>query len=192
MNTSLGEVPGPAFAGWHSGLGSIQGESKMVGLKRLYLVPFLLALAGCSGDQPALVNGETVPSFTLPSLNGGQRVFPADYKDKVVAIRFWADWCPFCKSEMSALEPIYQKYHEQGLEMLAINVRQESHTAQKFVDKIKISYPVLLDEEGATARNYRVIGLPTTFFIDRDGKLHNKILGESTEVIFEGIVKELL
>ncbi len=164
----------------------------MVGLKRLSLIMITFMLVSCSGDRPSLKNGEAVPPFELQRLNGTQSNFPGDYQGKVVAVRFWADWCPFCKSEMTALEPVYQKYHDQGLEMLAINVRQDQETAQAFIDKIKVSYPVLLDEEGSTARNYHVIGLPTTFFIARDGKLYNKILGESTDKIFEEIVKELL
>lgn len=164
----------------------------MIGFKRLVLIMLVLLLVSCSGEKPTLKNGEAVPAFTLPLLDGKQRAFPSDYQGKVVAVRFWADWCPFCKSEMTALEPVYQKYHDQGLEMLAINVRQDQETAQAFIDKINVSYPVLLDEEGSTARSYHVIGLPTTFFIARDGKLHNKILGESTHQIFEEIVKELL
>jgi peroxiredoxin len=164
----------------------------MIDFKRLVLLMLVLLLAGCSGEKPTLKNGEAVPSFALPQLDGKQSAFPSDYQGKVVAVRFWADWCPFCKSEMTALEPVYQKYHDQGLEMLAINVRQDQETAQAFIDKINVSYPVLLDEEGSTARSYHVIGLPTTFFIARDGKLHNKILGESTDKIFEEIVKELL
>ena len=93
---------------------------------------------------------------------------------------------------MRAIEPVYQAYGERGLAILAINVRQDRKTAAKFIRKLDISYDVLLDSDGAVARKYGVIGLPTTFMIDRDGNLYNRILGESTPEVFENIVKELL
>ena len=109
-----------------------------------------------------------------------------------MAIRFWADWCPFCESEMRSIEPLYRAYEPQGMQILAINVRQDRRTAADFVESLGISYPVLLDEEGAVARAYGVSGLPTTFFVDRQGKLAARILGESTPEVFEQILKELL
>jgi len=155
------------------------------------LVSFLLAL-GCSEETPKLVNGEPAPAFALERLKIGSLGFPKDLDGKVVAIRFWADWCPFCESEMQAIEPIYQAYGEQGLVILAINVRQDRKTALDFIRKLNVSYEVLLDSDGAVARKYGVIGLPTTFMIDRNGNLYNRILGESTPEVFEKIVRELL
>ena len=115
-----------------------------------------------------------------------------DYRDKIVLIHFWADWCPFCEQEMEAIEPLYQKYRSQGLVILAINVRQDRATAQAFIDRLKVSYPVLLDGEGKVTRDYGVAGLPTTFVIDREGRLATRILGESTPEVFERIIGGLL
>ncbi len=152
----------------------------------------LLFLTACSSDTSQLVNGEPVPEFTVPRLEGGTASFPADYRGKVVAIRFWADWCPFCKEEMTALEPVYQELQGQGLHILAINVRQDADTAGKFIARLGISYETLLDVTGEVARRYGVQGLPTTFFIDRHGNLTTRILGESTPEITVQIVKEML
>ena len=160
----------------------------------LYLSVLLGALlsSGCSEETAKLVNGETPPGFQLENLEGGASSLPADYRGKVIALRFWADWCPFCESEMTALEPVYQKYHGRGLEILAVNVRQDRETAQRFIEKLDISYDTLLDLDGEVARAYGVMGLPTTFFIDADGVLQKRILGESTPEVFEQIVQELL
>jgi len=159
--------------------------------KPLLLLAALL-LHGC-GEQPvAPVNGKPAPGFTLERLAGGTLELPAQLRGKVVAVRFWADWCPFCEEEMTALEPVYRKYQSSGLEILAINVRQDNDTVQRFVDKLGINYPVLLDREGKVARNYAVMGLPTTFFVDRSGTLRRRILGESTPETFEQILLELL
>lgn len=162
-----------------------------------YIVHFLLLItalliSGCSDDTTQLINGQPAPGFELEQLKGGSSIFPADYNNKVIALRFWADWCPFCESEMIALEPVYQKYKDQGFVILAINVRQDRKTAQKFIDKLNISYDSLLDTEGEVARSYGVMGLPTTFFINGKGELQTRILGESTPEAFEQILLELL
>ena len=152
----------------------------------------LLLSVGCSEERSRLVNGQPAPAFTLEHLEKGSLGFPQDLDGKVVAIRFWADWCPFCESEMQAMESVYQVYREQGLVILAINVRQDRKTAEDFIGKLDISYEVLLDTDGTVARTYGVIGLPTTFMVDRNGNLYNRILGESTPEVFEKIVRELL
>ena len=160
-------------------------------LKQLF--PLLALLLSACGEEPkAPINGEAPPAFTLQRLEGGNISFPADLSGKVVAIRFWADWCPFCESEMRQLEPVYTRYQDKGLVILAINVRQEHPTVEAFVGKLNISYDTLLDLEGEVARSYAVMGLPTTYFVDRDGKLKSKIIGESTPEAFEQIIQGML
>lgn len=165
-------------------------------MKKIYqlLSIFLIALltASCGEKAPQLNKGLPTPSFELGMLNGGSINFPADFKDKVVVIRFWADWCPFCESEMQAIEPVYKHYKDKGLVILAINVRQDQKKAAAFVESMNISYDVVLDLEGDVARNYGVVGLPTTFVLSRDGKLHTRILGESTPEIFEQLLQEVM
>ncbi len=156
----------------------------------LLLIGLALLSAGCN-EAPQLAQGQPVPEFTLPRL-GGEPLPLAATRGQVVAVRFWADWCPYCAPEMRDIEPIYQRYRDQGLTILAINVRQDRATAQAFIDSLHISYDVLLDESGEVARRYGVMGLPITFFLDRQGRLHNRILGESTPAVFERVVQELI
>lgn len=152
----------------------------------------LVLAAGCGEPTPQLQTGAPPPTFRLASLRGGELAFPAQTEGQIVAIRFWADWCPFCESEMTQLEPVYRKYRERGLRILAVNVRQDADTAQRFVTKLGISYETLLDADGRVARSYGVLGLPTTFFVDRSGRLKGKIIGESTPEVFERVVGEML
>ena len=159
-----------------------------LGLSNLLLV---LLMLGCTDEATMLSKGQVTPAFTLERLTEGALSFPDDLQGKIVAVRFWADWCPFCKTEMQAIEPVYRLYRDQGLVILAINVRQDRATAARFIRKLQISYEVLLDIEGQVARAYGVMGLPTTFILDRDGRLHTKIIGESTPELFEKIVKEI-
>jgi len=152
----------------------------------------LLLLSGCGEERPKLTRGQPLPDFSLERLEGGTLKFPADLQGKVVAIRFWAEWCPFCETEMRDIEPVYKQYHDRGLVILAVNVRQDRTTAERFIQKLGISYDVLLDSEGEVARDYGVSGLPTTFIADRAGRLQTRILGESTPELFEKLIRELL
>jgi cytochrome c biogenesis protein CcmG, thiol:disulfide interchange protein DsbE len=158
----------------------------------LAALALILALTGCGGETPQLVNGTQAPGFTLQRLGGGTASFPGDYQGKLVAIRFWADWCPFCKDEMKALEPVYRNLQARGFHILAVNVRQDAETAGAFVRKLGITYETLLDASGEVARAYGVQGLPTTFFVDGDGTLRSRILGESSPEVTERIVGDLL
>ena len=158
----------------------------------LLLLSFSLLFAGCAEEAPQLRKGDPPPSFELPGLGQTGFRFPDQFKGRIVAVRVWADWCPFCETELEAIEPVYRRYRDQGLVILAINVRQDRATAQAFVDKLNVSYETLLDTQGDVARAYGVMGLPTTFIIDRDGRLYSRIIGESTPQLLEKIVRELL
>jgi cytochrome c biogenesis protein CcmG/thiol:disulfide interchange protein DsbE len=169
----------------------VKASSKV--LRSLLWVTALAAvIAGCGDEAPKLTTGAPTPAFSLERLSGASLHFPDDLQGKVVAIRFWADWCPFCEGEMRDLEPVYRRLRDQGLVILAINVRQDRERAAAFVKKSGISYEVLLDTDGKTARRYGVTGLPTSFLVGRDGKLHTRIIGESTPDVFTRIVGELL
>jgi cytochrome c biogenesis protein CcmG/thiol:disulfide interchange protein DsbE len=145
---------------------------------------------GCGDPPPRLQTGQSPPPFELPTLDGGRAGLPLP--GRVVAVRFWADWCPFCEGEMRALEPIHARYQERGLTILAVNVRQDAATARAFIRRIGIGYGSLLDADGAVARAYGVSGLPTTFFIDRQGRLAGRILGEATPEVFQAMLEPLL
>lgn len=158
----------------------------------LGLLGLLGLLTACEQELPAIKVGMPAPAFTLERLDGPSAHFPEDYRGKVVAIRFWADWCPFCRSEMTALEPVYRQYHNQGLAILAVNVMQPPETARKFAEQLGISYEVLLDRQGEVLRRYQVMGLPMTFIVDRQGVTRTRIVGESTPEVFAQAIDGLL
>ena len=143
-------------------------------------------LAACSDQPPPqLGHGDSPPVFETVGLDGTNVHFPADFAGRAVVVRFWADWCKFCAGEMKAMEPIYQRYRSRNIEVLAVNAGQDRATAAAFIAKLGISYPALLDEEAAIARRYSVVGLPTTYFIGRDGKIAAKQIGEMSAEAFE-------
>jgi peroxiredoxin len=157
------------------------------------VVPLLLVLASCGESARQIpATGDLAPGFIAQRIDGRQVNVPHHLAGKVVAIRFWADWCPYCRPEMAALVPAYVRLRERGLEYLAVNVAQDRERVSRFVDDLGIPYPVLLDPEGKIARAYGVSALPVTWFIDREGRLRGKIVGESTPDVFERRALELL
>ena len=143
-------------------------------------------LAGCGGEPAAALNaGARAPAFQAASPGGAAVQFPAAFAGRPVVIRFWADWCKYCEGEMKAIEAVYQRHHGKGLEVLAVNAGQDKGTVESFVRKIGVTYPALLDENSAIARSYGVVALPTTYFIDGQGVVRGKIVGEADAATFE-------
>ena len=152
----------------------------------------LVLLVGCEQNATAVKTDSPAPAFTLERLDGPVVRFPEQYRGKVVALRFWADWCPYCHTEMQALEPVYRQHRDRGLAILAVNVLQPPETVRPFVQKLGISYEVLLDPQGEVTRSYGVMGLPMTFIVDRQGVIRARIVGESTTEVFARAITTLL
>ena len=159
----------------------------------IFLLSFAL-LAGCGSDNPAvkLNMGDLAPKFQTVTVDGKNSVFPDAYAGKPLVIRFWADWCKYCEGEMKAIENVYQRNKDKGLEVLAINAGQDKASIEAFIKKVGFTYPALLDEKSNIARNYGVVGLPTTYFVDAKGVIRAKIIGEADEATFERQVLDML
>jgi peroxiredoxin len=93
---------------------------------------------------------------------------------------------------MAWLEQVYQRLRPDRFQLLAVNAGQDRKTAQGFVNRVKITYPALLDEESAVTYRYGVIALPTTVLVDRKGIVRHKIIGESDPATFEAMARELV
>jgi len=116
-------------------------------------------------DKPA-----SPPAFVLPLLSGWNASL-ASYKSKVVLLNFWATWCPPCRSEMPSMEALYQRYKNQGLEILAVDLGEDTATVKQFISDNRYTFPVMLDSNGNVGNTYGVRGIPTTYIIDRQGMI---------------------
>lgn len=134
-----------------------------------------LSLVGfCAAAQDA-------PPFRLPSLDGREYAL-SDFRGQPVILSFFTTWCPYCAEELPLLEKLYKEYREKAsLVVLGINLQEPENLVRKFTERIGISFPVLLDAKGETASLYRILGLPTLFFIDPQGKITDFVLGGGDE-----------
>jgi len=101
----------------------------------------------------------------------------AAYKGKVVIVNFWATWCPPCRFELPAMEKAYQKLKTEDVIMLGINVGEDADTIFSFTADYPVTFPLLMDRDSKVTQAYPVIGLPTTFVIDPNGKIIYRAVG---------------
>jgi len=99
-------------------------------------------------------------------------------RGKVVLLRFWADWCPYCRYEMPIIDKYYRKLKKEGFLVLAVNVKQSAQVALAFIAQLDVTFPVPLDPDGKMARRYGVYAIPTNFLIDREGIIREILIGE--------------
>lgn len=132
------------------------------------------ALAGSVAPRP----GFQAPDFDLPDSQGVQISLSA-LRGQAVIINLWASWCPPCRQEMPALQKVYTDYHEQGLEILAVNATSQDNiqAAIEFSTELGLTFPILIDTDGRVSRLYQLQSLPTTYFLGRDGSIQEVIVG---------------
>ncbi len=128
------------------------------------------------------------PNFELKSLNGST-VRLSDYRGKAVLLNFWATWCVPCKTEMPWLEQMQQKYGPQGLEVIGIAMDDSPGAVRKFVEDMHVNYIMLLGTQIVGRLYGGPLGLPTTFFIDRTGKITDQNTGLSSRTQIENEIK---
>lgn len=116
------------------------------------------------------------PDFKLMDLSG-KEVSLSDLKGKRVFINFWATWCPPCKGEMPELEKLYQETKSSDLVIIAVDLGEDKVTVQKFIEKNKYNFTVLLDAKNEAASLYGIRSIPTSYFIDKDGYIVNGKIG---------------
>lgn len=119
--------------------------------------------------------GMQAPDFTLSNLNE-QKVSLSDYRGQKVFLNFWASWCPPCKKEMPDMQKLHEKYGDEVV-ILAVNVGESKSTTANFLMENDLNFSVLLDKNKSTAQNYLVRGIPTSYFLDQNGIIKEKVVG---------------
>jgi thiol-disulfide isomerase/thioredoxin len=143
--------------------------------------------------------GFLAPDFTLNYLTTeaeeNQPVTLSELRGQVVVINFWASWCPPCREEMPTLERIYQTYRDRGLVILGINATYQDSPASAlaFIAEQDLSFPMLMDDRGTVSRRYLLRGLPSTYFVDRQGIIRSVVIGgPMSEALVRSKIQDLL
>ncbi|ARO58232.1 MULTISPECIES: redoxin domain-containing protein [Bacillus cereus group] len=138
--------------------------------------------------------GKSAPDFELTKLDG-TNVKLSDLKGKKVILNFWATWCGPCQQEMPDMEAFY-KEHKENVEILAINYTPSEkgggeEKVSNFAKEKGITFPVLLDKNIDVTTAYKVITIPTSYFIDTKGVIQDKFIGPMTQKEMEKRVAKL-
>ena len=129
-------------------------------------------------SSPSPREGFFAPDFTLDTLQGEQ-VKLSSLRGKVIVVNFWTTWCPPCRAETPALERSYEAYKDLDVVILGVNLTDQDSLkeVESFVHEFGLTYPILLDRDGAVGLLYQLSGLPTTFFINREGIIRAVVIG---------------
>ena len=168
--------------------------------RRLYrLAPLVAGLALCLSGQSSLrAQGgtadkrQTAPEWQLRDLTG-RSVKLSDFKGKVVILDFWATWCPPCRKEIPGFIDLQKKYVDKGLVVVGVSLdEQGAAIVQPFVKQLGMTYPVVIGDGQVVAAYGGIEAIPTTFIIDRQGKVVTGHQGYADPAAFEADIKPLL
>lgn len=116
------------------------------------------------------------PELNLPTLDGG-RVNLADLRGRVVLVNFWAVWCPPCRKEMPSMERLSKLLAKRPFTILASNAGETAERIRPFLNDVPLTFPILLDQDGARMKAWRVFVLPTSFLVDKQGQIRYSLSG---------------
>ena len=145
------------------------------------------------GDGSRTASAIMVPHFALPSALDGTIIDSDEYQGRVRLINFFATWCPPCLEEIPNLIDLEDRFGNDGLSVIGLSVDQGGREkVKKFVNKMKINYPVLMADEKVSSAFGGVSGIPVSFLVARDGTLIRRYLGYVDHAVLERDINEVL
>jgi cytochrome c biogenesis protein CcmG/thiol:disulfide interchange protein DsbE len=165
--------------------GTARGSRLVWGVIAAVLAFMVIAVifAGRFGSDPGLSSspliGQPAPTDPIPLQDGTGAVSVADHLGDIVVVNFWASWCIPCRTEYPALVEAADDYADFGTTFIAVNYQDDAPRADAFIEELGRSVAMVyaIDEGSSTAFDWGVLGLPETFFVDRDGVVVGKVSG---------------
>ena len=147
-----------------------------------------------SGGIPAPRAGFIAPGFSLEDQYGSPMALE-DFRGQAVLVNIWASWCPPCRAEMPAMQRVYESLKDEGFTILAVNATAQDSRADalEFISQYGLTFPILFDTEGVVARMYENRALPSSYFIDPQGRISEVVIGgPMAETLLVTRVEQLL
>jgi len=132
--------------------------------------------------------GEPAPVLVLPLLGDSKNVRLSDFRGKIVYVDFWASWCGPCRQSLPLYEALYKRFPADQFQILAVNLDENTMDAEYFLDRHPVSYPILVDPAGNSARAWSVLAMPSSYLVAPDGRLFRIYTGFKTSHI--GIIED--
>jgi len=149
------------------------------------------ATGQAAADDPG-ASRHPAPEFTLPDMNG-RSVSLSQFRGKVVILDFWATWCPPCRMEIPHFVELQGRFQSKGLEIVGVSLDQEGAAkVRPFAQQNKINYTMLVNGLPITGMYGGISGIPTTFVLDKRGRVAQQFVGFTDESVFESLVSSLL
>ncbi|MBI4364599.1 MAG: TlpA family protein disulfide reductase [Candidatus Latescibacteria bacterium] len=147
---------------------------------------------GVAASADAGTVGSPAPAFELPDLDG-KTVRLADFKGKVALVNFWATWCPPCRAEVPDFVRLQSKYRDRGFAIVGLSLDAGGATdVRPFVDEYNVNYTMLLANDKTAEAYGGIVGIPTTFILDRNGTIVKKVIGMTDYATVEQAILPLL
>lgn len=132
------------------------------------------------------------PDFTLKNQHG-EKISLSDYRGKVVILNFWATWCPPCKAEVPGFVKMYNEHKDDGLVILGVSLDRDGwQSVAPFIRNHQVSYPVVIGNRDVVDAYGNIQSIPTTFVLDKQGKIQRKYVGLRDEKVFENDFRTLI
>lgn len=140
--------------------------------------PVQIPVPELSYDLSKLKSPIKAPEFNLPDMDEEIHSLK-QYKGKVIMLNFWATWCPPCRREMPSMEAVYQTFKGKPFVVIAINEWESEEIVFPYIGQLDVfpTFPILFDQNGDISKQYNVKGLPTTFIIDKQGRIVYRAIG---------------
>jgi len=146
--------------------------------------------ASAQGAEPKI--GKPAPDFVLTMTDGTKQQL-SSFKGKPVWINFWASWCPPCRAENPDIQDVYNEHHDaDGLVFLAPSLGEAVDSVTSYMERADLHYPVGVDSDTQIAANYRVLGIPTHIFVDRNGIIRDMRIGAMSKKTMEKKLAEII
>lgn len=148
----------------------------------------VLLAAACGGGDDELA-GPPVPDRSFETFEGSTTSL-ADF-DEPLVVNFWASWCPPCVAEMPDLERVHQAVRDE-VRFIGVNTQDSRQDADRLVEQTGVTYDLGFDPDGELFRDFEVVAMPSTFFVDADGAVVHRHAGLLTEQRLTELIDEHL